>query len=154
MPVALSVALGVFIGVLPTLGVALLLTAIAQQLLGLPKGPGLVASFIAIPPTLFLFFYPLGYFGVGVPLMHPASIDFDFLEQIHALTLANAGDLIAHLWAVARDHLIAFMVGMLIVASVTALISFVLTYATMERRKRKRAEERARRREERVGAHG
>ena len=153
-PVAASVALGVFIGVLPTLGVALILTAIAQQILGLPKGPGLVASFIAIPPTLFLFFYPLGYWAVGVPLMHPAALDFNFLAQIKTLTMANAADVLGYLWTVAEDHLIAFMVGMTIVASVTAALAFGLTYVMMERRRRMRAERRRDRQQEMQDSHG
>ncbi|MDD9946126.1 MAG: DUF2062 domain-containing protein [Myxococcales bacterium] len=152
-PVAASVALGVFIGVLPTLGVALILTAIAQQILGLPKGPGLVASFIAIPPTLFLFFYPLGYWAVGVPLMDPVALDFNFLGQIETLSMGNAGEVLGHLWHVAKDHLIAFMVGMTIVASITAAIAFVLTYSAMERRRRRRAERRRSRREQLRNSH-
>lgn len=146
-PVALSVALGVFIGVLPTLGVALLLTAIAQQLLRLPKGPGLVASFIAIPPTLFLFFYPLGYFAVGVPLMRPRKLDFDFLAQVKTLSMANVQEVLGQLWHTASDHVVAFMVGMTIVAGVTAAVAFALTYIVMERRRRARKERRRIRRE-------
>ncbi len=137
--VALSVALGVFIGVLPTLGVALLLTALAAQLLRVPKGPGLLASFIAIPPTLFFFFYPLGYFGVGLPLLRPPALQFDFLDEFATLTLLNVGEVSTRLWTEAQGHVIAFLVGMFIVAGVTALIAYAVTYAIMEKKRRTRA---------------
>ena len=48
--------------------VALFLTALAAYALRVPKGPALLSSFVATPPTLFLGFYPLGYFGVGLPM--------------------------------------------------------------------------------------
>lgn len=136
--VALSVALGVFIGVLPTLGVALVLTALAAQVLRVPKAPGLAASFIAIPPTLFLFFYPLGYFGVGLPLLRPPTLDFDFLAEFQKLTLMNFDEIASRLWGDARGHVIAFLVGMLIVAALSGLLAYGLTYAVMEKKHRAR----------------
>jgi uncharacterized protein (DUF2062 family) len=59
--VALSVAIGVFVGILPTWGFALFLTLGVLALVRLPKAPGALSSFIAIPPTIFPFFYPVGY---------------------------------------------------------------------------------------------
>jgi uncharacterized protein (DUF2062 family) len=136
LPVALSVAIGVWIGVFPTIGVALLLTLVATQLARVPKGPGLLASFIAIPPTLFFFFYPLGYFGVGLPLVRPASLSFSFLGEVQRLTLMNAGEVTLRLWHDARDHLLAFVLGMAIVATITAALAFVVAYLVMERKRR------------------
>jgi len=149
LPVAFSVFLGVFIGLLPTLGIALVLTAIAAQLFRVPKGPGLLASFIAVPPTLFLFFYPLGYFVVGLPLMHPPSVDFDFLHEVQRMNLMNVGEISGHLWRDARGHLAAFLVGMTVVAGVTGALAFAATYAMMEHKRRLRAERRRRAREAR-----
>lgn len=131
--VATAVFLGVFIGVLPTLGIALPLTALATELFRVPKGPGLVASFIATPPTLFLFFYPLGYV-VGVALVHPPPITFDFVGAVGEMSLLHIDTTIAPLWAQAKDHVLAFAVGMTIVAGVTALIAFVATYWIMRHR--------------------
>lgn len=141
-PVAFSVFLGVFIGLLPTLGVALIITAIVAQLCRVPKGPGLLASFIAIPPTLFLFFYPLGYFAIGLPLVHPPRVDFDFLAEIERLNLMTVGDVASHLWRDARPHLFAFLVGMTVVAAVTGALSFVATYVVMENKRKLRLERR------------
>ncbi|MDH5671906.1 MAG: DUF2062 domain-containing protein [Myxococcales bacterium] len=138
LPVAVSVFLGVWIGLMPTLGIALILTAIAAQIARVPKGPGLLASFIAVPPTLFLFFYPLGYFGVGLPLLDPPAVDFNFLEEVRALNLFSVGKVASHLWDNARGHVWAFLVGMLIVATATALLAFGGTYAMMEWKRKKR----------------
>ena len=150
LPVAVSVALGVFIGLMPTLGIALILTAIATHLCGVPKGPGILASFIAIPPTLFLFFYPLGYFGVGLPLVHPAAVHFDFLARIRGVSLLTVAELGEQLWYNARGHLMAFLVGMTIVSAGFAALSFAVTYAIMELKRKNRQARRARARNGRV----
>jgi uncharacterized protein (DUF2062 family) len=136
--VAFSVALGIWIAVLPTLGVALFLTALAAHLARVPKGPSLIASFVATPPTLFLFFYPVAYFKVGLPLLQPPAASFDFLEEVEKLTLVNAGEVSAHLWHDARGHVIAFLVGIVIVATITAALGYALAYAIMERKLEKR----------------
>ncbi len=153
--VAASVALGIWIAILPTLGVALALTVLAAHIARVPKGPGLVSSFVATPPTLFLFFYPLAYFGVGVPLLRPRELDFDFLGEVQKLNLSNAGEIGARLWQDAREHVIAFLVGVLVVATVSAALGFGASYVLMERRRRARLAaraERARRRAEHAEA--
>ena len=143
--VATSVALGIWIAVLPTLGVALALTVLAAHIARVPKGPGLVSSFVATPPTLFLFFYPLAYFGVGLPLLRPRTLDFDFLGEVQKLTLSNAGEITARLWQDAQGHVIAFLVGVLVVATVSAALGFGASYVLMEQRRRARIAARAER---------
>ena len=132
--VAGSVFAGAFIGVMPTLGVALPLTWLATTILKLPRGPGMVASFIATPPTLFFFFYPLGYFAVGLPLIMPPAIDFDFLSMIASLNLTNMGAVGGQLWATAKGHVFAFVAGMAVVATVTASLCGWLAFAIMKRK--------------------
>ena len=56
LKVAFSVAAGVFIGIWPTIGVAILLTIAFCSVFRLPKIPGTVASFVANPLTQFGFF--------------------------------------------------------------------------------------------------
>lgn len=135
---AVVVFLGVFIGVLPTLGVALPLTALAATLLRVPKAPALVASFIATPPTLFLFFYPLGYL-VGLQAIDPPPIGIDLLPALREITFLNAGQHVAILWEDARWHILAFCFGMLIMATVTAVLSALVTLVVMGRRNQQRA---------------
>jgi uncharacterized protein (DUF2062 family) len=141
--VALSVALGIWIAVLPTLGVALLLTALAAHLTRVPKGPALVASFVATPPTLFFIFYPLAYFQIGLPLLKPPALSFDFLAEVKALTLVNAADAATRLWNDARGHVIAFLFGTLIVATISAALGYAVAYVTMERKLKRRQAARA-----------
>jgi uncharacterized protein (DUF2062 family) len=150
--VATSVAIGIWIAVLPTLGIALGLTVLAAHIARVPKGPGLVSSFVATPPTLFLFFYPLAYFGVGLPLLRPAALDFDFLGEIQKLTLSNAGEVSTRLWHDARGHVIAFLVGVLMVATVTAALGFAVSYFVMEQRRRARLAARAERARQRAAS--
>ncbi len=143
--VATSVALGIWIAILPTLGVALFLTALAAHLARVPKGPALVSSFVATPPTLFLFFYPIAYLGVGLPLLRPPPASFDVLAEIQRLTLINASTVAGHLWQDARGHVIAFLVGVCVVSAATAGIGFALAYVIMERKLRARRNARAER---------
>lgn len=137
LQVALSVFVGVFIGVLPTLGVALPLTWFATTVLKLPKGPAMVSSFVATPPTLFFFFYPLGYFAVGLPLLRPPRIDFDFLSAVGDLGLNNLAEAGGELWSSASEHVVAFMVGMMVVALITAVLCGALAFYVMIRRQQR-----------------
>jgi len=144
LSVAISVFLGVFIGLMPTLGIALLLTAIAAHVCKVPKGPAMLASFIAIPPTLILFFYPLGYFGVGLPLVRPRKVDFDFLARVQDVSLLTIAEVGEQLWHHAFGHLMAFLVGMTIVSLGFGLLGAGLTYVIMELKRKNRAERRSR----------
>ena len=141
--VGISVALGIWIAVLPTLGIALPLTALAAHLARVPKGPALVSSFVATPPTLFFIFYPLAYFQVGLPLLKPPPLAFDFLAEFQRLTLVNAPEVAGRLWHDAREHMIALLFGTVIVATVTATLGFASAYLVMQRKlERRRAQRR------------
>jgi uncharacterized protein (DUF2062 family) len=150
--VALSVALGIWIAVLPTLGIALGLTVLAAHIARVPKGPGLIASFVATPPTLFFLFYPLAYFGVGLPLLRPPRLAFDFLGEVQKLSLSNAGQVSSRLWQDARGHVIAFIVGVLVVATITAALGYAVSYMVMEQRRQRRLAARAERARQRQTA--
>lgn len=141
--VGLSVAIGIWIAVLPTLGIALPLTALAAHATRVPKGPALLSSFVATPPTLFFIFYPLAYFQVGLPLLKPPQLSFDFMAEVRTLTLVNATDVAARLWHDARGHVIAFLLGTLVVATITAALGYALSYVIMERKLERRRARRA-----------
>jgi uncharacterized protein (DUF2062 family) len=136
--VGMSVALGIWIAVLPTLGIALPLTALAAYAARVPKGPALLASFVATPPTLFFIFYPLAYFQVGLPLLAPPLLSFDFMAEIQKLTLVNAPDVAGRLWHDARGHVLAFLFGTLIVATITALLGYAISFVIMQRKLERR----------------
>ena len=136
MRVAWSVAAGVFIGIWPTIGVAIILTVAFCALFRLPKVPGIVSSFVANPLTQFGFFYPTGYM-LGCKIVHPEAIKFDFLEEFQGLSFKNFTTVIGHLWNDAADHLLAFMIGITIVAAIGGIIFFFLAYFIVSYRKKK-----------------
>lgn len=134
--VSLSVFAGVFIGIWPTIGVAIILTVAVCALFRLPKVPGVVASFIANPLTQFGFFYPAGYF-IGKKILQPAQISFDFLKEIESVSFRNVTDVVSKLWTEAAGHLLAFLLGITIVAFVFGLAFGIAAYFIVSYRKRR-----------------
>lgn len=134
--VSLSVFAGVFIGIWPTIGVAIILTVAVCALFKLPKVPGVVASFIANPLTQFGFFYPAGYF-IGKKILQPAQISFDFLKEIESVSFRNVTDVVSKLWTEAAGHLLAFLLGITIVAFVFGLAFGIAAYFIVSYRKRR-----------------
>ena len=118
--VGLSVFLGVFIGILPTIGIAIPLTMLACHFFKVPKIPGVISSFVAVPFTLFPFFYPLGL-TVGVFLLDPPETSFDFLEQFSKLRMDNIPEIMGPIFTEASQYLFAFLLGISIVALVFGL---------------------------------
>ncbi len=133
--VAFSVALGVFIGIMPTLGVAIILTVAVCAAFRLPKIPGIVASFVANPLTQFGFFYPVSYM-LGRHLLNPPRIRFDFLGEMQGLSFRNFTDVISNLWHNAPGHLLAFLLGITIISSVFAIVFFGIAYFVVTFRKK------------------
>lgn len=136
MKVASSVAAGVFIGIWPTIGVAILLTVAFCALFKLPKVPGIVASFVANPFTQFGIFYPAGY-AIGCKLWNPEKIHFDFLSEFEGLSFKNAGSLLSYLWTNASGHVIAFLIGITIVAAIGGILFFAIAYFVVSHRRKK-----------------
>lgn len=136
LKVAGSVAAGVFIGIWPTIGVAIILTVAFCALLRLPKVPGIVASFVANPLTQFGFFYPAGY-SIGCKLLNPKSITFDFLGEFERISLRNAAVILKNLWINASGHVVAFLVGITIVAAIFGLLFFIASYFIVSFRKKR-----------------
>ena len=120
-------AIGIFIGILPTWGFALILTVGVLALLHLPKAPGALSSFIATPPTIFTIFYPLGYW-IGERTFHPQPhLGRGFLAEVQTVTWSNLGDKFHWFLGTAREHFFAFMAGTAIVALGTALLGGIIT---------------------------
>lgn len=136
LKVASSVFIGVFIGIWPTIGFAIILTVAVCALFRLPKVPGVIADFVANPVTQFGLFYPGGYY-IGCKIVQPAKITFDFLGEFERMSIKNCGVIIKNLWVNAADHLIAFMVGITIVAAVVGFMFFLLAYFIVSYRKKK-----------------
>lgn len=103
-------------------------------------GPGAIASFVAIPPTLFFFFYPLGY-AVGKFLVNPAPIAFDFVERFGTITMTNFKSEMVNLWTMAAGSFVAFLVGMVVVALITGILIAGGVYIGMQKRLRRQKSE-------------
>lgn len=136
MKVGFSVAIGVFIGIWPTIGVAIILTVALCAFFRLPKIPGTVASFVANPFTQFGFFYPAGYM-LGCDIVEPDRIGFDFLDKMEGLSFKNALSVVADLWTNASGHVVAFLLGITIVAAIFAFVFFWLGYGIVTYRQRR-----------------
>lgn len=133
--VAWSVSIGVFIGILPTFGFSLALTLIVLTLLKLPKLPGSISSFIAIPPTIFPFFYPVGYL-IGRQLISTTSMDVGLIEVIKNMKVSEIPSTLYNLAVQSGDHLLAFCLGTGILALIFAIFFFVLTFFLMKIKRR------------------
>ncbi|MBO7384692.1 MAG: DUF1015 family protein, partial [Fibrobacter sp.] len=136
MKVAWSVFIGVFIGVWPTIGFAIILTVAICALFRLPKVPGVIADFVANPVTQFGLFYPGGYL-IGCKIVNPDPITFDFLGEFERMSIRNCAVILKNLWVNAADHLLAFMVGITIMAAVVGFLFFFAAYFIVSRRKKK-----------------
>ena len=136
LKVAWSVFIGVFIGVWPTIGFAIILTVALCAVFRLPKVPGVIADFVANPVTQFGFFYPGGYY-IGCKIYNPDSISFDFLGEFERMSIRNCAVILENLWVNAADHLIAFMIGITIMAAATAFVFFAIAYFVVSYRKKK-----------------
>ena len=136
LKVAWSVFIGVFIGVWPTIGFAIILTVALCAVFRLPKVPGVIADFVANPVTQFGFFYPGGYY-IGCKIYNPDSISFDFLGEFERMSIRNCAVILENLWVNAADHLIAFLIGITIMAAVTAFVFFAIAYFVVSYRKKK-----------------
>jgi len=130
--VAASVFVGVFIAVMPTFGICLPLTVFAAAFLRVPKGPALIASFIATPPTLLFFFYPLAYL-LGEKLTLGAEPAPKALTEARVFAPVTPPDLFT--MGEAGAHVAAFLVGTLIVALLTAALVSAVCYVVITRRR-------------------
>jgi hypothetical protein len=86
--------------------------------------------------TQFGFFYPGGYY-IGCKIYHPGKIAFDFLGEFERMSVRNCAVIVKNLWINAADHLIAFMIGITIMAAATGFVFFVLAYFIVNHRKKK-----------------
>ena len=109
--IALSVCLGVFIGLTPFWGYQIILIVLLAQLLKLNKAIAFIAGNISIPPMIPLILY-LSYNIGGVFFAHSTPISFSkdlSLEMV-------------------RNNFFQYLIGAFILATAAALIISVVTY--------------------------
>ena len=79
---------------------------------------------------------PGGYY-IGCKIYNPDSISFDFLGEFERMSIRNCAVILENLWVNAADHLIAFLIGITIMAAATAFVFFAIAYFVVSYRKKK-----------------
>ncbi|MGL1934338.1 MAG: DUF2062 domain-containing protein [Fibrobacterales bacterium] len=144
-PVALSIFLGVWIGVMPTIGIAIALTILICKIIRIPIIPGVTASFIANPATQFPFFYPGGY-AIGTAIVDPPPFEFlsifQKISQGFSITeLSSYGETLGGFASLATQnthHFVSFMVGMTVLSTIIGGVCFFAALYYMENLKKNR----------------
>jgi len=122
LSIALSVCLGVFIGLTPFWGYQIILIVIFAQLLKLNKAIALIAGHISIPPMIPLILYG-GYNIGGAFFAHSTPISFSkdlSLEMV-------------------RNNFFQYVIGSFILAAVAAVVLSLFTYLLLLIFRRQRA---------------
>ena len=133
---SLAIALGVFVALLPSLGLALVFTVFLCAFFRLPKIPACVASFVGTPPTLIFFFWPISY-KVGLFILPKQTKNIDLVHKMASLNLNNFSQEMALIWSESQVHLWAFLVGTLIVSFVFAFLSYAASRLYLVRLQKK-----------------
>lgn len=111
LKIALSVCLGVFIGLTPFWGYQIILIVVLAQFLKLNKAIAFIAGNISIPPLIPFILY-LSYNIGGIFFAHSTPISFSrdlSLEMV-------------------RNNFFQYVIGAFILATITAFVLSVLTY--------------------------
>lgn len=112
---ALSLAMGVFIGIIPAWGFQSFLSIFLASIFRLNKAISFVGSNVSIPPMIpFIVLGSLEIGGFFIPNEHPISLDFDDItfESIQV-------------------HLVQYLIGSFILATFTALILGFICYLVL-----------------------
>lgn len=130
--VAWAVFWGVWIGVMPTIGVAIPLTLLFCLIFRLPKAPAAAASFVSNPftvPPFYLFAYWL-----GKAFLHPPPTKFDLID---ILLNAPWNEKLPQIWEVISDspmHWYSFLIGIAIVATIVSSLFWLIAYSVVRSR--------------------
>lgn len=124
--VAWAVFWGVWIGVMPTIGVAILLTLLFCWVFKLPKSPAIAASFVSNPFTVPLFY--VGGYWLGRQILNPPPVEFDLIKIFTESKFSEIFEKLGAVMAESPPHMYSFLLGMLIVASFVAALFWVIAY--------------------------
>lgn len=112
---AFSIALGVFIGIIPVWGFQTFLSIFLAALFKGNKALSFLGSNISIPPMIpFIVLGSLHVGGIFVTGSMPLTIDFEHIS-----------------WQALQTHLLQYIVGSLILATFTAVILGITVYALL-----------------------
>lgn len=118
---ALSIALGVFIGIIPVWGFQTFLSIFLAAVLKGNKALSFLGSNISIPPMIpFIVWGSLQIGGLLIPGAMPLTIDFEHIS-----------------WQALQAHLLQYLVGSLILATFTSVILGIAVYMLLSYYQRK-----------------
>lgn len=118
---AFSIALGVFIGIIPVWGFQTFLSIFLAAVLKGNKALSFLGSNISIPPMIpFIVWGSLQIGGLLIPGAMPLTIDFEHIS-----------------WQALQAHLLQYLVGSLILATFTSVILGIAVYMLLSYHHRK-----------------
>lgn len=138
--VAWAVFWGVWIGVMPTIGVAIPITLLFCWIFRLPKAPAAAASFVSNPftvPPFYLFAYWL-----GKGMINPAPTKYDLMD---ILLNAPWREKLPQIWEVIINspaHWNSFLLGITIVATIISIVFWVIAFYVVRSRSLKQQQKR------------
>ncbi|MBS7321744.1 MAG: DUF2062 domain-containing protein, partial [Myroides sp.] len=116
-----SIALGVFIGIIPVWGFQTFLSIFLAAVLKGNKALSFLGSNISIPPMIpFIVWGSLQIGGLLIPGAMPLTIDFEHIS-----------------WQALQAHLLQYLVGSLILATFTSVILGIAVYMLLSYYQRK-----------------
>lgn len=127
-PLALGVAIGLFVTFTPTVGLQMILVMFLAWILKANKLVGLPIVWLSNPAT-FVPIYASAY-GIGSLLMHSEPKGPEWWESLHH----PPPGFIAHTqfyWSRFAEILLPLTIGCLLVASVIGVIGYIVTYSVI-----------------------
>jgi glycosyltransferase involved in cell wall biosynthesis len=121
LQIALAIALGIFMGIIPLWGFQLILAIGLAHLFGLSKLLTSVAANISIPPMIPFILY-FSYVTGCLTLDHSISISFSSSLEFNSF----------------KDNLMIYIVGGIVLATVMSILSGVVSYVILQIFRKKR----------------
>ncbi len=135
--IALGVAAGIFVAILPIPGLQLLAAAALAWLIRGHSGAALLATFAANPvtyPLIWIASYAVGATLLGTPVAD-ATHDLDAFTDIVTQSFSSAATISAALaWPTLWPILATLMTGALPLAALSAVAAYVIVWRLLQRR--------------------
>lgn len=115
LQIALAIALGIFMGIVPLWGFQLILAIALAHIFGLSKLLTSVAANISIPPMIPFILY-LSYVTGCITMDHSVNVQFNSDLEFRSF----------------KDSLMIYVIGSIVLATVMAFISGIVTYIILQ----------------------
>ena len=147
---ALGIALGLFCGLLPLVGLQTVLVLVLAWLLGANKAVGLPLTWLTNPATFVPIFYPC--YRLGARLLGTTPVDITWWQRLAEPPLGES--VTGFYWRSLQEVSAPLMLGSFLLASVAAVAGYYLSRHGIERLRRVAANRRRAGRSARTAAIG